>query len=277
MLLGNAFSFHGIRIVTECRPYAELLPPLFDAAFGLAFDSAPDLDKPSGKLIFKISDKTKLTKIFDTIGTRQEGEIAVHLNLAVLEEECCRTAFLRGAFLSGGSVTDPEKKYHLEIITPHLNLSRELVALLLDMGLAPRHTVRRSVNVVYFKSSESIEDFLTTVRASASVIDFMQTKVEKDVRNLVNRKVNCETANLGKIVNASVQQCRAIEKIRDIKGLNSLPDKLRQTAEARLEFPEAPLIELAAMLGESVTRSGVNHRLRRLVEIASELGEDGAE
>jgi DNA-binding protein WhiA len=160
--------------------------------------------------------------------------------------------------------------YHLELITRHYNLSREVMALLLDMGFAPKMTVRKSNYMIYFKDSESIEDFLTKCGAPLSAIAVMEAKVEKELRNRVNRRVNCETANLSKTVDAAQRQIAAIERLLESGGFDSLQDKLKEAALLRMEYPEAALGELTAAAQFKVSRSGLNHRLAKLVEMGEE-------
>ena len=277
LLYCNTFSTREIRIITESRALAQRLPKLFKRAFNLGFDIAPSGSVPqgpagempdkSGKQTFLITSPDKLAVIFDTFGFASSRILAHHLNLSVLEDDCCRPSFLRGVFLGGGSVTDPAKRYHLELVTDHYNVSRETYSLLLEMGFEPKESRRKGNFVVYFKQSSAIEDFLTTIGAPVSAMGLMSLKVEKDMRNSVNRKVNCDTANVSKTVDAALQQIEAIEKLSRETGLDSLPDKLRQTAALRLENPEMSLQELAEL--SQVTKSCLNHRLRKLVELGS--------
>jgi DNA-binding protein WhiA len=282
LLYCNTFNRREIRIITESRELAGRLPKLFRRAFGVGFDIAPsnsslphgdaiphstgEADRIRGKQTFLILSDEKLHCVFETFGLTGDRMVAHHLNLSVLEEECDRPSFLRGAFLAGGSVTDPAKRYHLELVTDHYNVSREMYSLLLDMGFEPKEAVRKGNYVNYFKQSSAIEDFLTTIGAPVAAMDLMSQKIEKDMRNSVNRKVNCDTANVTKTVDAAFQQIEAIERLEKESGLDSLPDKLRETALLRLGNPEASLSELASEL--RVTKSCLNHRLRKLVELA---------
>lgn len=179
-------------------------------------------------------------------------------------------SFLRGAFLAGGSVTDPEKRYHLELTTSHLAVSRETYALLLDMGFAPKDTMRAGNRVIYFKQSNYIEDFLTMLGAPVCAMNIMEAKVEKDLRNGVNRRVNCETANLTKVVDAAQEQLAAIRVLERNGTLPSLPEKLRSTAYLRMEHPEATLQELAEMIQPPLTKSAMNHRMRKLIAFSKQ-------
>lgn len=245
LLYCNTFSSKEIKIVTESREFAARLPRLFKKAFGVGFDLLPADDRESTKLTLSITQGDKLFKIFDMYGYDSENLISHHINLGVLEDECCRQSFMRGAFLAGGSVTDPSKRYHLELVTDHYSVSRETVTLLLEMGFTPKQTARGGNYITYFKQSAAIEDFLTTIGSPVSAMEIMSRKIEKGMRNSVNRRVNCDTANVSKVVDAAQQQLEAIRKIESVTGLDSLPDKLRETALIRMEYPEMSLSELA--------------------------------
>ena len=223
-----------------------------------------------GKLIFQITDRRKLAAIFDAFGLSAEGGVALHVNYGVLEEDCCRVSFLRGAFLAGGSATDPAKRYHLELATSHRMVSRETDALLLDLGFRAKTAERNGSSILYFKHSEGIEDFLTFLGAPLCAMGVMEAKMEKELINGVNRRVNCETANLSKVVNAAGDQIDAIRLLERRGVLQTLPEKLRITARLRVEHPEATLAELAAMFAPPVSKSAVNHRMRKLAELATE-------
>lgn len=269
LLFCNTFSYREIRIITENRSFAARLPFLFRGAFGIGFDQLPDADKP-GKLVFRVNTKEKIAAVFEAYGYSAENYVALHINLAVLEEDCCKAAFLRGAFLAGGSVTDPEKSYHLELVTPHYNVRGETYSILLDMGIEPKDTVRGGSYMVYLKQSEYIEDFLTHIGAPIKAMELMSMKVEKDIRNSVNRRVNCDTANLGKAVDAAQAQLEALRRLEAAGLYGDLPEKLRETADLRRENPELTLSELAALFDPPITKSCLNHRLRRLAQIAIE-------
>jgi len=264
----NTFSNKLIRIITESQALAARLPRLMRRAMGISFDTAPSEGTFEGKLTFTINEPEKIRKIFSAYGYDGERVLAHHINLSVLEDECCRVSFIRGAFLAGGSVTDPEKRYHLELVTDHYNVSHETYSLLLDMGFSPKDISRSGNYIIYFKQSEAIEDFLTTIGAPIAAMEVMSAKVEKDVRNTVNRRVNCEAANVGKTAFASLDQTRAIERLKKSGVMNGLPDRLRETARLRMENPEISLSELACLHNPPVGKSCLNHRLRKLIEMA---------
>ena len=216
------------------------------------------------------SSPQKLKKIYDAFGLEPKTTVTLHVNLGVLEEECCRISFLRGAFMAGGSVTDPEKRYHLELATSHLRVSREVYSLMMESGFFPKDTTRGGNSILYFKQSDSIEDVLTTLGAPVCAMRIMEAKVEKDLRNGVNRRVNCETANLGKAVDAAQEQLAAIRRLEAKGTYADLPDKLRKTAELRKENPEATLLELAQMQDPPLTKSAINHRMRKILELSKQ-------
>ena len=266
----NTCSGSELRIITESHSFAKRLPELFRHTFGIQFDQLPDPDAP-GKVSLVLSDPEKLRVIYDAFGFDLDRSVSLHLNRGLLEDDCCRTAFLRGMFLAGGSVTDPDKRYHLELVTSHRAVSREVYALLLDMEFSPKETERSGSSVLYFKQSNTIEDLLTTMGAPVSAMHIMEAKVEKDLRNSVNRRVNCETANLTKVVDAAMEQVAAIERLMDSELWITLPPKLRQTAKLRCDNPEATLTELAELCEPPITKSAMNHRLRKLMTLAGTL------
>ena len=270
LLYCNTFTPQLIRIVTESPDFAARLPRLIKKAFGFSFDQEPP-EQGSGKLIFTIDNSEKITKIFAAFGDTPSSSVTLHVNFGILEEDSDRLAFLRGAFLAGGSVTDPAKRYHLELITSHYKVSRETYALLLDVGFYPKELSRGGSGILYFKQSDYIEDFLTAIGAPVCAMGVMEAKVEKDLRNGVNRRVNCETANLTKVVDASIEQLAAIRRLEEQEILKTLPQKLQETAQLRVDNPEATLSELAQMQQPPVSKSAINHRMRKLIELAKEL------
>lgn len=271
LLYCNTFTMQEVRIITENPEFAARLPRLFHRAFGVKFDRQPADEAPGSKLIFQITDPDKLRRVLDTLGYDPRQSLVLHVNFALLEDDCCRTAFLRGAFLAGGSVTDPEKRYHLELSTSHIQASREVSALLQEMGFLPRSVMRGGSAVIYFKQSEHIEDLLTTLGAPVAATEIMTAKVDKEIRNGANRAMNCDMANVNKTLDAAQEQMSAIERLRGSARWDRLPEKLRQTAELRLEYPELSLMQLAEKCDPPVTKSCMNHRMRKLMEEAKEL------
>lgn len=269
LLYGNTFSPTEVRLITESADFAARLPRLFQRAFGLKFDRLPEEER--GKLIFGITDRSKLDRIINQLGYDPRQNLVLHVNFGLLEDECCRTAFLRGAFLAGGSVTDPEKRYHLELDTGHAQASREVAALLTEMGFLP-HSVRRGgSSVIYFKQSEHIEDLLTTIGAPAAAMDIMTAKVDKEIRNGANRAMNCDMANVNKTLDAVAAQQEAIKKLESAGQLDKLPEKIQETARLRMQNPELPLAQLAALFDPPISKSCLNHRIRKIMEEARKL------
>ena len=266
LLYCNTFMPGEVRIITESGDFAARLPKLFHKAFGVKFDRVPEEKNGKGKLIFGITEPDKLEKIINILGYDGRQLTALHVNFGLLEEDCCRTAFLRGAFLAGGSVTDPSKNYHLELITAHASVSREAAALLTELGFAARSIDRGANTVLYFKKSEAIEDFLTKIGAPCAAMDIMSAKVEKSMNNSINRKVNCDTANADKVVAAAQEQIDAIRRIERDYGLDVLPEKLQSAALLRIANPEASLADLATLSYPPVTKSCLNYRLKKLME-----------
>ena len=191
----------------------------------------------------------------------------------VLLNSCCKKAFFRGAFLSSGSITDPEKGYHLEIVCSTIDDALSLKELMEDLSLKPKITTRKKANVVYIKDSDQISLALGLMEAPTSLMNFENIRILKGMRNDVNRKVNCETANINKTVSAALSQLEDIQLIKEIMGLEKLTSNLEAVANARLENPDASLVELGKMISPQLGKSGVNHRLRKLSNIASQLRE----
>ena len=270
LLYCNCFTADSIRIITESREFAQRLPTLFERAFGMEFDAFPSLEAP-GKLVFQITDPDKIAEIMDAFGFHPQDTLSLHVNLPLVEEDCCKAAFLRGAYLAGGSVTDPEKGYHMEITTTHHSVARETYALIQEvMGFAPKIAKRGGGQVLYFKQSDLISDYLTYLSAPVAAMGIMEAKLEKELNNKVNRRCNCDDANTSKVVEAAQEQLAAIRTLKDRGAMEHLPAKLLQAAKAREENPEASLTELAAMMEPPITKPAMNHRLKKLVAMAKE-------
>jgi len=267
LLFCNTFNTRIIKIITGNKAIGNRIVSLFMRAFSTSFDIMPDEDEP-GKQAYVITDSDKINRIFETYGFSKESLLAHNVNLGVLEEECCRVSFVRGAFLTGGAVTDPVKSYHLEIVTAHYNVSRQTYSLLLELGFTPKEAKRSGNYIIYFKQSAAIEDFLTLIGAPIHAMEIMSTKIEKDVRNTVNRKVNCDTANVSKTVDAATVQIKAINKIIEAEMYDDLSEKLRQTAKLRMDNPELSMQELAEISTPPVTKSCLNHRMRKITQIS---------
>lgn len=271
LLFCNSFGADGIRIITESREFAEILPKLFRKAFSLNFDILPEQDT-TGKLVFQITNRESIWRIMAEYGFDPKDTLALHVNLPVVEDECCKTAFLRGAFLAGGSVTDPEKGYHMELATTHASVARETYTLMQEsIGFAPKSARRGGGHVLYLKQSDMISDFLTFLGAPVAAMGIMEARLEKELNNKVNRRCNCDEANTSKVVEAAQEQLAMIRLLKEQGKLAHLPQKLQQAAKAREENPSASLTELAAMMEPPITKPAMNHRLKKLVEAAKEV------
>ncbi len=190
---------------------------------------------------------------------------------ALLKESCCIRAYIRGAFLASGSIADPEKGYHFEIVTSCEKKAEQLIAQLDVFGIEAKSIERKGHVVVYIKEGSQIVDVLNVMEAHNALMELENIRIVKELRNSVNRQVNCETANINKTVNAAIKQVEDIKFIQAQIGLDELPIQLREAAILRLEYPEAPLKELANLMNPPVGKSGINHRLRKLCQIAEEL------
>ncbi len=204
------------------------------------------------------------------LGGEEGGPIALHTPVSALliKNSCCARAYLRGAFLSVGSMSDPEKSYHLEFVCTERAQAEQLRDIILEFEIEAKVIRRKKYDVVYLKEGSGIVDLLNVMGAHVSLMNLENLRIVKGMRNSINRRVNCETANISKTVTAASKQIEDILLIRDKYGFENLPDNLRQMAEIRLEYPDAALKELGGYLEPEVGKSGVNHRLRRLSEIA---------
>jgi len=198
------------------------------------------------------------------------------VNGLLIQQENTKKAFIRGAFLSTGSMSDPEKSYHFEIVCNALSQAKQLQETMKFFMLDAKIVSRKNHSVVYLKEGAQVSTVLSVMEASVSMMNFENIRILKDMRNSVNRSVNCETANIKKTVNAAVRQVEAIQYIEESVGLSTLPENLQEIAEIRLKYPETPLKDLGELLDPPVGKSGVNHRLRRIVEIADKLKAGGS-
>ena len=270
LLFCNSFSDEGIRIITESREFAYILPKLFKKAFNIEFDLFPSMAAP-GKLVFQITDPDKIRRIMEDCGFHGGTTLSLHLNLPLVEEECCRTAFLRGAFLAGGSVTDPEKGYHMEISTTHQTVAREVYALIREvLGFYPKSASRGGGQVLYVKQSDKISDCLAYVGAPGASMGIIEAKLEKELNNKVNRRCNCDDANTSKVVEAAQEQLTAFRILRQRGIFDKLPGKMQQAVIARENNPAASLSELAAMMDPPISKPAMNHRLKKLMAMSKE-------
>lgn len=241
------------------------------------------------RLIVRRSNSLKKNNVYMVIITEEMGlrdflvdikvfnskEDFISLNYTIPDElintDLTRKAYIRGAFLGGGSISNPEKTYHLEFVTHNEEYANELSRVINTYGLNSKVIQRKSSYVIYIKESEQIVDILNIIGAHSNLLYLENVRIMKEMRNNVNRLVNCETANLSKTVNAAVRQIESIRFIEREIGLQRLPQNLREVAELRVKYPDESLKDLGMMLDPPVGKSGVNHRLRRIEKIASEL------
>jgi DNA-binding protein WhiA len=210
-------------------------------------------------------------RVLETLKWEPEQVGCDRASSLLLQNTCCRRAYIRGAFLAAGSMSDPNKAYHFEIVCVSMPQAEQLRELMSGFETDAKIVERKGHFVVYLKDGSQIVDMLNVMEAYVSLMNLENVRILKEMRNSVNRKVNCETANISKTVSAAVKQIEDITKIRDTIGFDRLPPHLREMALLRLEYPDAPLKELGNYLEPPVGKSGVNHRLRRLSEIADEL------
>ncbi|MDO4270761.1 MAG: DNA-binding protein WhiA [Eubacteriales bacterium] len=265
LLHASVFSHREIRLSTENAAIARRLQALLQRAFFISCEPY----RTGRKTQLALSDGEQIGRVFDALGYDRKSHVTYHLNRNVLEEDCCIAAFLRGVFLMAGTVAGPDKKSHLEIKTSHQSLTGEETSLLLDLGLSPKTMRRGSAHVLYFKDSAGIEDLLTRIGAPHAAMELMEAKVEKNIRNTINRQVNCETANLVKAADASARQVAAIRAALDGRGENAFPENLRETVQLRLAYPTDSLAELAARFDPPLSKPGLSHRLKKIIQFAA--------
>ncbi|NPV42830.1 MAG: DNA-binding protein WhiA [Firmicutes bacterium] len=215
-------------------------------------------------------------KVLEALGILHESlQEGIHFHYGIdeflIQKDCCKRSYLRGAFLGGGSLSDPEKTYHLEFICHNREYSRDLSKLINSFGLKSKIVERKGYFVVYLKEGEQISNLLNIIGAHSALLNMENIRVIKDVRNNINRLVNCETANMNKTIDASIRQINNINYIKDNIGLKKLSRPLQEIAELRLNYPDISLKELGEMLVPPISKSGVNHRLRKIEQIANKI------
>lgn len=265
LLFGRAFSLHSLAVQTEHEGIAAIICRLTADIFGVM----PQIKTGgrSGRVFTVVSlEGDAAGRLFRSFGY-DEKTVSLRINLSNFEDEACQAAFLRGAFLSCGTLVEPEKDYHLEFASPHRHLTQDLAVFFSEHEMEPKLISRKGSYVVYFKESSQIEDVLTYIGAVSHSLQLMDIKIYKEIRNTANRVTNCETANIDKTVAAAAEQCEAIKKIIAENRFEDLSDDLKEAARLRLENPELSLRELAQTL--KISRSGVFHRLKKLTEIAN--------
>ena len=276
----SASDHFWIEIHTEnvavARKYFTLLKKTFNIRTDVSIRSGINPGR-SRTYIVAVREHEEALKVLQAVKLiNSQGEIGENLSLirnVVLQNACCRRAFIRGAFLAAGSISDPEKFYHFEITCASMGKAKQLQGLMASFDIEARIVLRKRYFVVYVKEGSQIAELLQIMEAPVALMELENIRIVKEMRNSVNRQVNCETANINKTVSAAVKQMEDIRYIQDTIGLESLPENLQEMARVRLERPEATLKELGEALEPPVGKSGVNHRLRKLSLMAEDLRE----
>ena len=276
-LCGRFTADGALRMQTEnsavIRKYFTLVQKTFNIETEIAVRENRQMKKGHIYYVEIKDDAVIRTVLLGTKLSREQnsGGTLVLNNSLLTQQTCCKRAFIRGAFLASGSISDPEKGYHFEIVCPDERKAGQLQELIRSFGIDAKVVVRKKSHVVYVKEGAQIVDILAVMEANVALMNLENIRILKEMRNTVNRKVNCEMANINKTVSAAVKQIEDIKLIEEKKGFQSLNDGLAEIAELRLQYPEATLKELGMMLNPQVGKSGVNHRLRKLSAIADEL------
>ncbi len=268
MLFGRSFSYKNISLITENENISGRYIKFLKKNFAII----PSVKKTGKKVtIYNISvtEPAQCALVMSAFG--YDGSDLLSINHDVFKRDCCFGSFIRGAFLACGQMSDPFKNYHTEFVIRDFTLALELYTLLQSRGLSPKRSMRGNSTVIYFNQSETIEELLTLMGANRKVLEFIDVQVTKTIRNKENRKSNLEMGNIGKQVDASIVQCSAIDYLSATGKLETLSDELYSVAMLRKENPAASLNELARLYGESITRSGLNHRLKKIIDIAEGL------
>lgn len=239
----------------------------YEQLLALLFQIEPPTTELQGEDVLKVLESVKMWD-------KQNGcfRDMTTVDGLLIQQTCCKRAFIRGAFLASGSMSNPNKSYHFEVVCDTLQQAIQLQNVINYFDVEAKIVSRKKNQIVYVKEGAHIVDLLNVMEAHVALMNLENVRIVKEMRNSVNRQVNCETANISKTVNAAVRQIEDITYIRDKRGLESLPDNLREIALLRLEYPDVALKELGTYLNPPVGKSGVNHRLRKISEIAAELG-----
>ena len=269
----------SVKIHTEniavARKYFTLLKKTFNIVAEITIRQNAYLKKGRTYTI-TVNNHEEAVKILTTCKLLEDGDIVENMSVydnTVIMNSCCKRAFVRGAFIASGSISTPEKFYHFEIVCNSYDKAVQLSDLIKSFDIESKIVERKKYFVVYIKDGAGIVDILNVMEAHVALMNLENVRILKEMRNSVNRKVNCETANLNKTVAAAVKQTMDIKYIQDTVGLSILPEALRQLAEIRLDNPDVSLKELGALLDPPVGKSGVNHRLRKISEISKNLQE----
>ena len=228
--------------------------------------------KKNNVYLVRVPGQPKVMDVLDKLGLMKDGLMYnPEISAALVKKDCYKRSYLRGVFLGAGSLSDPMNSYHLEIVANSEEYAGSLVQLIETFGLHPKISSRKNVLLVYLKESEQIADFLNIIGAHQALLELENIRIQKGMRNQVNRLVNCESANMNKTIDAAYRQRMNIELIQQHYGLEKLNEGLRAVAEARLAYPEVSLKELGTLMDPPIGKSGINHRMRKLEELADEL------
>ena len=268
---------YAVKVRTENISVARKCFTLLEKTFNIEAESLVTINKSKGNTTYTVvvkqhEDAMKLlqeARLVDGDGEISE-EFSTSRNM-IVHKSCCKRAFLRGAFLASGSMSHPEKSYHIEMVCASKAKAEQIQKLINSFGLDAKVILRKNSYVVYLKEGSQIVDLLNIMEAPIALMEMENVRILKEMRNSVNRKVNCETANINKTVSAAAKQVEDIRLIQKEIGLNKLPEGLQEIAELRLTYPDASLKELGEMLTEPLGKSGVNHRLRKLSELAEDI------
>lgn len=265
-----------LKIHTEKLSVARKCFTLLEKTFNIRTDISirRNLEKGSVIYLLMVKDHENALRVLQAtklITEEYTGDELHIMNHVLVRQTCCKRAFIRGAFLAAGSMSDPNKAYHFEIVCDTEEQAERVQQMICSFSVAAKTVIRKKAFVVYIKEGSGIVDILNIMEAYVSLMELENVRILKEMRNSVNRKVNCETANINKTVSASVKQVEDIQYILKRKGLEFLPENLEEIARARLENQDATLKELGELLEPPVGKSGVNHRLRKLGEIADKL------
>ncbi len=264
MRFASLIKSDRISIITEHKAVSRRINELMADCVGYT----PEEKEYFAGCRFEISGETKLDILEQKLHLNDNSE---DFSEEIMPFACCRQSYIRGAFIGGGSISDPQKSYHLEFDTHSEKNADELLAILAKEGIASKKTQRKSHFIVYIKGYETIAGLLGLIGAGLASMEIYNISIEKEIRNAVNRRLNCESANMDKVVKAYGKHFVAIEKIKNTIGIDALPDTLKEIANVRINFPDESLKELGTRLENPIGKSGVNHRLNRIMEIADNL------
>jgi len=257
----GSFRDEGLVLSGENRDTLERAAYLIRECFGIAAEPVYDKQKKLYRIVLDENEANILV-----LELSMESDINT-----ILPFECCGISFIRGAFLGGGSISDPNKSYHMEFDTKEEKYAKELLFVLEEAGIGARMTERKGIFVVYIKDFNNVTAVMSKIGADFAALELYNASIEKEIRNDINRMVNCESANMRKLGTAASEQIRAIERIASSVGLDALGDTLKEMAYLRLEYREDSLAELGQRLAPPIGKSGVNHRLKRIIEFAEKL------